>query len=501
METTTQTTFCGKRRNWPRSRALMAVTGSVLALLALSSSNGQAPAQPAQAANRMANDLVTEGVDEQGQLRLAVNKSAVINTRTPYSRVSVGNPDIIADNQIGETSLLITARQAGTTQLIIWDEQERSQVIDVTVDFDLHGLQNQMRVMFPNGAIDVSSVNGTIALRGTVPSLQVAEQATALAEPYARNVLNFLEVSGGQQIMLQVRFAEVSRAALVNLGFSGFATDGTASFGTINGPGGRPIGAAATGQETTIEQGVSVFGTGAIGNVAFEYFLSALRQNNLLRVLAEPNLIAMSGEEASFLAGGEFPVPVPQNTGAAATITVEFKRFGIQLNFVPVVLGDGRIRLKVAPEVSALDYSNAVVLGGFRVPALTTRNVNTTVELAEGQTFAIAGLLNSRMQANREAVPVLGDVPVLGKLFSSIRYERQETELLVLVTPRLVEGMNPDQVPALPVDNWRYPNEAELLLKDDLGGPQEHSEDNRPAPRYQGEHGFTPAPQPIAAAE
>ena len=497
-------------RKQPRGqRALLVLAAAGLVFLAaVRGTVGQeVPASshsaPPASVPRMTNELVYEGTNGSGKLHLAVNKSAVVNTRVPYRQVSIGNPDIIADNQIGPSSILITAKRAGTTQLIIWDDSQRSQVIDVAVESDLDGLQEQLRNMFPSSNIEVANVNGAIALHGRVPNLYVAEQAVALAAPYNERVLNFLEVAGGQQIMLQVRFAEISRSALVNLGFSGFATDGTASFGTINGPGGSPIGALAAGQPGSVEQGVTVFGGGSVGNIAFEYFLSALRQNNLLRVLAQPNLVVLSGERASFLAGGEFPVPVPQPGATGSTITIEYKKYGIQLNFVPIVLGDGRIMLEVAPEVSDLDFSNAIMLSGFRVPALSSRTVNTKVELAEGQTLAIAGLLSSRMQANKEAVPLLGDLPVLGKLFSSVRYERRETELLVLVTPRLVEPMNPEQVPALPVENWRYPTEAELLLHNDLGGPRAPAADEpeRDAPRFQGEHGFVPRHDPVAAAD
>jgi len=233
-------------------------------------------------------------------------------------------------------------------------------------------------------------------------------------------------------------------------------------------------------------------------------FLTAMRQNNLLRVLAEPNLTVLSGKEANFLAGGEFPYPVPQtNGGSGTTITIEYKKYGVKLNFTPVALGDGRIRLHVAPEVSDLDYSNAVTLNGFVIPGLTTRTADTTVELSEGQTLSLAGLLNTRVRATNTITPVLGDIPILGALFRSVRYERSETELVVLVTPRLVSGLNPGEVPAATGERWRYPTEGEVFWRADMGGPL--ADDGRtptatPPKRFQGAYGFAPATAPVAAA-
>jgi pilus assembly protein CpaC len=230
--------------------------------------------------------------------------------------------------------------------------------------------------------------------------------------------------------------------------------------------------------------------------------IAALRENSLLRVLAEPNLTAISGQEANFLAGGEIPIPVPQDSGGgSSTITIEYKEFGVGLKFVPLVLGDGRIRLKCAPEVSDLDFTNAVTLQGFRVPAITKRSLSTTVELKEGQTLALAGLLNSRITSSSSVVPLLGDIPVLGALFRSQSYNRQETELVVLVTPRLVSGMNNDQLPALPGEKWRTPTEGELFWLNDLGGElpavKKPVAAQKPA-RFQGNYGFAPVEAPAA---
>jgi pilus assembly protein CpaC len=474
----------------------------------------EAPAAPAATepdAGPAHSPVVLNGVGDDGKLQMMINTSQVITTRLPYKTISVANPEIADFNRVDDRVILVTAKKPGTTQLTLWDVQGESQGIAVVVASDVESLQAQLDKIFPGLGIKATNVNGTVALRGRVKNLQVAEQAVAVAEPYSEDVLNFLEVAGGQQVMLQVRFAEVSRSASSQLGFSTFATDGTAQFGSINGPGGSPIGAVATGAEATINPAVTVFGAGQIGSVAFEGFVQALRRNNLLRVLAEPNLIAMSGEEASFLAGGEFPVPVPQDNGdGGSTITIEYKQFGVKLDFVPTVLGDGKIRLKVEPEVSDLDFSRSVSFGGFVIPGLTKRTVSTTIELNEGQTFAVAGLLNNRIVANKDVTPLLGDLPIIGALFRSVRYERSETELIVLVTPRLVGPLNPDEVGELPGERWTDPTELQLFLDRNIGqsgdrGPRGDAgardggdgggEPGRPAKpaRFRGQYGFVPA--------
>ncbi len=440
--------------------------------------------------------LIVSGLQD-GKIVLTVNKSQVLQTDRAYKRVSVSQPEVADVNLLGPRSFLLTAKKAGAAQLIVWDDQDRTQVVDVTVQVDLDALREQIKGMFPGSKIEVSAVNGSIALRGSVPSLETADQAVQVATPYGKKVLNFLQVAGGQQVMLKVRFAEVSRSAESALGMNFGMSDGTFSFGSNVGQI-APLGLAGGGGAAppqllspTPPSTVSVFGAGRMGGTAFSYYLSALRNNGLMRILAEPNLIAISGQEASFLAGGEFPVPVPQPGSGGNTVTIEYREFGVRLNMTPVVLGDGLIRMKVAPEVSQLDFSTGTQVGGVTVPGLTTRKVNTTIELGEGQTFAIAGLFQNNVTANRSVTPLLGDIPVLGALFRSVRYQKKQTELVVLVTPYLVSGMNPDQVPTLPGEHWRDPTEAQLFTEGDLGGPT--TRPATPPARYVGEHGFTEA--------
>jgi pilus assembly protein CpaC len=477
-----------------------------------------AAATPTPTATPGTNKLIAEGVGQDGKVRMMVNKTAVLTTTQPVKQVSVGNPDVADVNVLSPNTLLVTAKKQGSTQVIVWDEQGRSQVGDVIVGMDLEALQTELNAAFPGTKISASSMNGAVALRGQVPDLRVAEQAVSMAQPYSQKVLNLLEIAGGQQVMLQVRFAEVSRSATNQLGVNFAMTDGVFSAGSNVGQI-NPSGFADPGQNnfpngmvTGSGTGVTLFGGGAAGSVAFRYFIQALRQNNLLRGLAEPNLVALSGQEASFLAGGEFPVPVPQTgAGGGSTITIEYHEFGIRLNMTPVVLGDGRIRLKLTPEVSDLDFSSPLVIQGSRIPIIRSRRVQTTIELADGQSFAIAGLLDHEVSAAKDVTPLLGDIPVLGALFRSTRYERRETELVVLVTPKLVEPMNPSQVPALPGETWRHPKEIDTYLNQDIGGeaPARPVGQQVPAgaattetggaagatPRYRGSYGFTPPPR------
>jgi pilus assembly protein CpaC len=492
-----------QNNNSIRRAVVKAIIAGAVMFGAVSSAAGQTtkPAGPS---------VVTEGVGQDGKLRLVVNRSQLITTKG-HKRVNVAQPEIADVNLISPTALLVTAKKPGSTQIIIWDDNEKAQVLEVIVDFDLIALNDSFKQQFPNAKIEATAANGSIMLRGRAPNLDAAEQAAQLAAPFASQggkVLNFLEIAGGQQVMLQVRFAEVSRTASTQLGVNfGFIDSGKAVGGTNNGgaPGFSllPTDGVVNLGVPTVTSGYTLFGHGGIGNTNFDFFINALRSNNLLRVLAEPNLTAISGQQASFLAGGEIPIPVPQSSaGGGTTITIEYKQFGVGLKFVPVVLGDGKIRLKCAPEVSDLDFSNAITLEGFKIPALTKRNLETTVEMTPGQTLSLGGLLSSRITSGSDVTPILGDIPVLGALFRSTRYQRQETELVVLVTPRLVAGLNPDQVPALPGEKWRSPTEGELYWLKDLGGevaaPKKPVAASKPA-RFQGNYGFAPVESKTAA--
>lgn len=504
----------GRRNRMARLLLAMAAGAAFLAAAprAAAADAASAPATQPAGGDSDASSLIARGLDRDGRISLTINKSRLINTHVPCRTIDVTQPDVVLAKVITPTDILVTGRKPGSSQLVVWDEMGRSQAVDIAVGADLDALQAQLKKLLPDNPIDVSMAEGSVVVRGRVPSAQAADQVVQLATPFGQKVINLLEVSGGQQVMLQVRFAEVSRSATTSLGVNfGLASNGSFGASTIGQVAPFSVTTAANGTTPILGvpgagPNVTQFGRGVIGTTPFDLFVSALRQNNLLRVLAEPNLTTTSGQEASFLAGGEIPIPVPQTGGGSNgqyVITVDYKKFGVQLTFVPVVLGDGRIRLKVSPEVSDLDYTHAITNAGFQIPSFTTRTATTTVELNEGQTLSLAGLLNTRVNATTDVTPLLGDLPVIGTLFRSVRYDRQETELVVLVTPHLVNGMNPAQVPPLPGEHWRYPTESELFWHRDLGGPapQTGRPSTVPPPQFHGTYGFTPVAKPAVATE
>jgi pilus assembly protein CpaC len=490
----------GVRRH-KRTSALLATAGAMVILLAGHSARGD----DALAAPATQPSMVSGGVASDGTLHLAVGKTTIINLRRMYKTIDVGDNQVIAwnINKNDPSSFLVTAKKPGTTAILILDDDNHSSVISVVVDPDLALLERQIKLSFPASSVTVSPLNDSIALRGQVPSVSVAEQVVEMASTYAK-VHNFLEISGGQQVMLQVRIAEVSKSALRDLGVTFGGTDGLSTFSTAAiGPGANtftfpaPLGASPL---TYSVGSANIFGTGAFKGIGFDYLITAMRTNNLLRDLAEPNLLTTSGQEANFLAGGQIPIPVPQPGNGGSTITIQYVSYGVQLKFTPNVLGNGKIRLHVAPEVSQLDYAHAVTVSGTSVPGFTDRKLDTTVELGDGQSLALAGLLQNDLSSSVTSIPGLGDLPVLGALFRSTSYSRDETELVVMVTPRLQAPMNPDQVPLLPGEHYRYPNTLQQFLFADLGGTAvEKSKlraDKKSAgvpPQFHGTYGFTEA--------
>jgi pilus assembly protein CpaC len=333
----------------------------------------------------------------------------------------------------------------------------------LVVEIDLSLLQRQLEEQFPTENIMVSSAKGALVLAGSASEPRVAEKAIEIAGSFSQKVINLLQLPpppDTEQILLQVKFADVDRAATQQLGINILSTGATNTLGAIStqqfGSGLSNVnlstvspaqGPGFTTQQT-LQDVLNVF--------LFRFDLNlgatikALQQKNLLQILAEPNLLASNGKEASFLAGGEFPIPIVQSTSGTNAITIQFKEFGVRLAFTPTVTSSGKIRLKVRPEVSALDFTNAATIGGFFVPALSTRRAETEVELADGQSFAIAGLIDNRLTEVYNKIPAIGDIPILGNLFRSRQINKSKSELLVLVTPKFVKPLNPDQAPPLP---------------------------------------------------
>ena len=425
--------------------------------------------------------LTAQQQGEVGRVSLTAGRSTVLQTDFDITRIAITDPAIADAVVVQPREVLIDGKAAGTVSLIIWGASARRQY-DVVIDPGVSTLEQRLQALFPGEDISVSTNGDAVILSGKVSSNQVslrmAEIATATASKL--KVVNLLQLPGGassQQVMLQVRFAEVSRRALRELGVSLF----TSPTGIEN-----TIGRVTTQQfsapgfdKLQYSKANNNFGaevTNASGEFTFGDFLNiflfsekydfgavvrALRTRGLFQSLAEPNLIAYNGQEASFLAGGEIPIPVV--SGATNTVSVEYKEYGVRLNFRPTVAGD-TIRLHVRPEVSTLDFPNGIVLSGFRIPALATRRAETDVELRDGQSFAVAGLLNNLSQDDLQAVPGLSKLPIIGRLFRSKAERAEQTELLVLITPQLVRPLNPDEVPPLPTLQQRF-----LKREDDIG--------------------------------
>jgi pilus assembly protein CpaC len=393
--------------------------------------------------------------DEDSSVRLMVGRSAIVSVGSPIARVSLTVPDIADALVTSPSELLINGKTPGTISMFVWDRAGAIKRYEVIVQRDLARLTEQMQQLFPGEKIEVRSNGKDIVLAGTVRDKAVIDKAINLAAGFVdkkEEVVSLLTLQEGapsNQVLLKVRFAEVSRSALTELGASFFA----------NGfQDGRWFGRTTTEQFPAPEWNQD-------GKLVFSDFLNLflldtkheiggvvrlLQQRGLLQSLAEPNLVAESGKEASFLAGGEIPVPVAQpGAGGAVTITILFKEFGIRLNFTPVVNGD-RIHLKVRPEVSSLDFSNAILLNGFKIPALSTRRTETELELQNNQTFAIAGLINNQMNKTLAKVPGIGDVPILGLLFQSKAAQKDRTELVVMITPVILPNNSPGVTPNLP---------------------------------------------------
>jgi len=407
-----------------------------------------------------------------GDLEVPINKSQVVTSDRPIDRAIVGNADIADVLPISSRSIYVLGKSNGTTSLTLYDSANRViAVMDVTVGPDVDGIRRELTSLVPGEAIDVRLSGGSVLLSGTVSDPGVAERAARIAGAFAEGrVVNLLSVSGSQQVMLEVRFAEVRRNVGSNLGVSGFATSNSGNFGGAIGAGaGATSGAAGNGAlnlaEITGQFGIfrTLFG---IGDLNIDAYLNVLEGKGLAKTLAEPTLVALSGETASFLAGGEFPVPVVGGTGDSDAVTVEFKTFGVSLGFTPTVLGNKVINLVVAPEVSSLDPSASVAVNGINVPGLQTRRASTTLELRDGESFAIAGLLREDITTSVSQLPLLGSIPILGSLFRSTSFQRGETELLIVVTPRLVQPIHPDQV-RLPTDRVEDPDPLDTHLVGD----------------------------------
>lgn len=400
-----------------------------------------------------------------GTLEVAINKSEVVTAQRAIARAMVGNPAIADVLPVSDRSIYVLGKSMGTTSLTLYDRANKVlAVMDVTVGPDVDGIRSEIASLVPGEGIDARISGGKIVLSGSVTDAGVASRAARIAEAFAgENVVNLLTVRGSQQVMLEVRFAEVNRTVGEQLGVRGFGVGSNVEF--ASGPGASASSDAGGLAVDAVSGAFGVIHTlFSIGDLDIDAYLDVLERKGMSKTLAEPTLVALSGQPASFLAGGEFPIPVSQGNGDG--ITVEFKDFGVGLAFTPTVLGNGVINLVVEPEVSSLDPSASVTVNGIAVPGLQTRRASTTLELRDGESFAIAGLLRQDYQTTVNQIPLLGSIPIIGSLFRSTSFQKGETELLIVVTPRLVKPIRPSQV-RLPTDRVEDPDVLDTLLAGD----------------------------------
>ncbi len=413
----------------------------------------QAPQEPTPPATAQTT-LPPQSAQPQGSapLRVMVDKSLLINTTEQIKRVSVTDPSVADPTVLTPTQILVHGRAPGEVSLIIWDELERSRSFDLRVDVDVSACAEEEHRVFPEEQISVTPSRAAIVLSGHVTTEDVAKRAGELASAYSKNVVNVLTFGpvGAQEVLLEVKFAEVDRTALTQLGANLFST-GAGNFlgSTTTGQYGG-FGTATVNQTTGTSPPISA--TETISNVLnlflfrpdihFGAVVEDLQTKNLLQILAEPNLIAVNGKKASFLAGGQFPFPIVQPGQGFTAVTISFKEFGVKLDFTPVIMPNGNIHLTVAPEVSTLDFANALTISGFTVPALSTRKAETEFELRDGQSFVIAGLIDNRVTDIWNKVPGLGDIPILGNFFKSKSTQKSNSEMMVLCTVHRVSPNN-----------------------------------------------------------
>ncbi|MBA3806460.1 MAG: type II and III secretion system protein family protein [Acidobacteria bacterium] len=382
-------------------------------------------------------------------VNVLVGQSRVINFDRSIGRFSVSNPEIAEAVLVAPDQVLVNGKAFGQVNFIAWEQSGgKFLVFDVFVRANLSLIDSQIRALFPKDDIRLSQANGSVVLSGSVKDPQTATQVQSVVEAAGFKTVNMLAspVKNAMQVQLMVRVAEVSRNKMKDLGLSYAYQGGSSGAYANSGSGPSSLGGVTNGiLSGTFSSALNLFVMG--GNTLA--MIRALQQQGALRSLAEPNLIAMDGQQASFLAGGEFPVPIVQSGDNRTSVTVVFKEYGVRLNFKPTIIDEDHIRLELEPEVSTIDFTTGVKFDGFVIPALRTRRAKTGIELRDGQSFALAGLLDNSEQRSLSKVPVLGDIPIIGALFKSKSFQKQETELMFIVTAQLVKPVNPDDLPRL----------------------------------------------------
>ena len=484
------------------------------------------PISPENALARLALNALTTGVltlgvllttgaasgaDQQAAapetqtLHVLVGKSVLINLETRVRRVMVSNPVVIDATATSPTQLVVTAKTAGTSSLILWDQAGQSKMLDVLVDVDISTLRDAVQQAYPGEPVQVQAEEGRVLISGTVSDPRVSEDLVKMAGVFSKDVINSTIPAPPRhekQILLEVKFAEVDRSKLEQFGFNLFSTGAlntpfttttqqfsppTNQASQLAGTFGQKVGTGSTTSSTSS----STLSTTAATSVAFTIndllnvflfrpdlnlgaTLRDLQTKNILEILAEPNLMAISGKPARFLAGGEFPFPVVQGGTNVSAVTIQFRPFGVRLEFTGYITENNVVRLQVIPEVSTLDFTNSLTISGFTVPAISTRRAETEIELKDGQGFGIAGLLDHRTTVQLNKIPGISDIPILGQLFRSRNINRSNQELMVLVTPRIVDPVKvappPIVLPQAPVPHLNTPGFDRGLPKGEGAG-------------------------------
>lgn len=420
-------------------------------------------------------------------LTVTLGKSVSLRTVAPVKRVSVGDPEIVDFVMLSRTLIHLTGKAPGTTNLVLWGNGDVSAVYDLEVVIDVSHLKRKLGDILPDEKdLRVVAAHDSITLSGTISSASNLSQTLALAEAYAPNskIINLVQVAGVHQVMLEVHVAEMSRSLGRRLGinFSYVTSGGNFAVSKLNNltqlvePEDANLFTPNAPFGTLVTSAIDVLFRFKTGDDIWTGFLDALKEEGLVKILAEPTLIAMSGQTADFLAGGEYPIPEGQGLGSVA---IEYRDFGVRLSFTPTVLSDNKINMRVAPEISDLDFTTAVVLEGTVVPGRRIRRASTVIELGDGQSFAIAGLLEDNARSIISKYPILGDIPVLGVLFRSTEYQRRQTELVIIVTPHLVKPLDMEKQ-TLPTDSYLDPDDKEFYLLGLLEGREEPKSKSEP---------------------
>jgi pilus assembly protein CpaC len=431
-----------------------------------------APAKVAKTAPAPVRTGGAQAIEFAPNISVTVGKSTVLRLPEPISRVSVGNKDVADVVVINPREIYLLGKKVGSTNVILWNRSGQSTVVDVSVGLDVSTLQGKLRQLLPaENRIQVATAGDSLVLTGSLSDAVKVDRVLALAEAYSgKKVVNMLQAAAPQQVMLEVKVAEVSKNLLDKLGVRLTATESNSGLSLIS-----SFLFGTLGTFPNLGGGLSIDKPGDIK-------LEAEKKDGLIKILAEPNIIAMSGQEGSFLAGGKIFIPVPQTGAGGTTITLEEREFGVGLRFTPTVLEGGRINLRVTPEVSELSSTGTTVsVSGTSsiLPTITTRRASTTVQLRDGQSLAIGGLIKNNVTETIRALPILGELPIIGALFRSSEFQNDKTELLFVITPRLVKPLPPDY--KLPTDNFIEPSRSEFFLGGKLEGSAPESGPAEPA--------------------